>query len=524
MQSFSGNTLVSNGFKKNDEKPSPLIVTSVPLSFWGGVDPQTGVIVDINHPLHGSSVSDTIFCLPSGRGSCTASQVLLELILNNKAPRAIVLRDTDGLICVGALVAQEIFSLKENLQIPDIICLGNENFNTLLEHNFSYGKIWSDGSLVVSTFHEDIQKVAEDCSSRRLEGSNFTEEETAMLETTGSEAERMALKVLIRYAKIVSCNPTYVDIETAHIDGCTYIGPGGLEFAQKLVDAGGKVRVPTTLNSGSCDRKKWRELGTPEEYARAAMALGDAYLELGCKPSFTCAPYLLLENPALERGKDVCWGESNAVVYANSVLGSRTEKYADYLDICAALVGKTVAVGVHLEQNRRPEIVLDAAFVLKEIEQNMILSNIDSIDSLFPVLGHLCGVLSDGLVPLLLGLESWNVTKDQLKGFCAAFGTTGTSPLVHIAGITPEALDPEVIRDFIATSQRPSQTVTMDDLRNTYNMLDSSNKNEEVDLVALGNPHLSQSECLILAEMVRGLEKKRFCSNHGVHVSITVYR
>lgn len=203
-------------------------------------------------------------------------------------------------------------------------------------------------------------------------------------------------------------------------------------------------------------------------------------------------------------GQDVCWGESNAVVYANSVLGARTEKYADYLDICAALVGKTVKTGVHVEANRRPEIIIDATSVLDEILSNQ---QQQEIDSLFPVLGHLCGTLSDGVVPLLLGLESLSVTKDNLKAFCAAFGTTGTSPLLHMAGITPEARDAAVVQHYLETMERPTQIITMDDLYDTYATLDSSSNSESVDLVALGNPHLSIDECKVLSDLVDGSTK-----------------
>jgi cis-L-3-hydroxyproline dehydratase len=120
----------------------------------------------------------------------------------------------------------------------------------------------------------------------------------------------------------------------------------------------------------------------------------------------------------------------------------------------------------------------------------------------------LCGTLSDGMVPLLLGLESWNVTTDQLKAFCAAFGTTGTSPLIHIAGITPEALDASDVQQCLETVERPTQIITIDDLYDTYVTLDSSNSSDSVDLVALGNPHLSVNECKVLSELVDGSTKK----------------
>ena len=510
MTEFDGTLLVSSGSDR-DNSIGPLLTTTVPLSFWGGIDPLTGIIVDTTHPLYGSCVSGTIFCLPSGRGSCTASQVLLELILNNKAPRSIVLRDLDGLVCVGALVAQEVFETTAT-SIPDIVHLGTEQYNDLMQQakEEQYAKVTPLGSLVVGNSEEEVaQKTKDGVGLNAIKSLKnlmvLTDEEQSMLDSTANEADRMALWVLIRYAHIVAHPhpPTYVDIHTSHIDGCTYIGPGGLEFAQRLVEAGGQVKVSTTLNSVSCDRKRWQSLGVPDDYARASLALGDAYLALGCQPSFTCAPYLLLGDKSME-GQDVCWGESNAVVYANSVLGARTEKYADYLDICAALVGKTVKTGVHVEANRRPEIIIDATSVLDEILSNQ---QQQEIDSLFPVLGHLCGTLSDGVVPLLLGLESLSVTKDNLKAFCAAFGTTGTSPLLHMAGITPEARDAAVVQHYLETMERPTQIITMDDLYDTYATLDSSSNSESVDLVALGNPHLSIDECKVLSDLVDGSTK-----------------
>jgi cis-L-3-hydroxyproline dehydratase len=266
------------------------------------------------------------------------------------------------------------------------------------------------------------------------------------------------------------------------------------------VQAGGKVKVPTTLNSVSADRQRWQALGVPEEYALASIALGDAYLELGCQPSFTCAPYLLQSAPVA--GQDIAWGESNAVVYANSVTGARTEKYADYLDICCAIAGIVPAAGVHLAENRRPRIVLDGSTVFAELKQ--IGNDRLDMDLLFPTLGHLCGTLSVGRVPIVLGLEDWTISTDHFKAFCAAFGTTGSSPLIHIAGVTPEAKDPVTVEEFVTTSGDNVRTIVMHDLEETFQLLDvNAGIKETIDLVALGNPHLSVSECQDLAQLIR---------------------
>jgi predicted aconitase len=338
----------------------------------------------------------------------------------------------------------------------------------------------------------------------------------------------MALRVLIRYAKLTASSPLsthYLDVVKAHIDGCTYIGNGGLSFVQKLVDAGGRVKVPTTLNSVSADRSRWQALGVPVDRALASIAVGDAYLALGaCQHSFTCAPYLLSDPPQL--GQDIVWGESNAVVYANTVLGAKTEKYADYLDICCAIVGKVPAAGVHLQENRLPGIVLDATDLLQQLWTELSESRED-LEVLFPVMGHLCGTLSDGNVPILLGFsQDWTqfVTRDHLKAFCAAYGTTGTSPLIHIAGITPEAKDETTVDALVASCDRPTRVVSMLELRSTFNALDSS-EIDKVDLVALGNPHLSLTECEHLANLVDACqaETKRAKARIMACMSLALY-
>lgn len=82
---------------------------SEPISFWGGVDPQTGTITDIHHPQHGQNVTGRILALTSSRGSSTGSYILMELIRAKLAPAAIVLAEPDGVICTGVLVGLETY-------------------------------------------------------------------------------------------------------------------------------------------------------------------------------------------------------------------------------------------------------------------------------------------------------------------------------------------------------------------------------------------------------------------------------
>ncbi len=92
-----------------------------------------------------------------------------------------------------------------------------------------------------------------------------------------------------------------------------------------------------------------------------------AYQAMGTIPTWTCAPYQTVHKP--ERGEQIASGESNAIVFANSVIGARTERYPDFLDICAALTARVPAVGLHLEENRAASLVLDSESVPREIAE-----------------------------------------------------------------------------------------------------------------------------------------------------------
>lgn len=91
------------------EAQGPLLTLLEPISFWGGVDPGSGRIVESGHPQHGETVTDTILVLPHGRGSSSASSVLAEMIRAGTAPAAMVLEAADPILVLGAVVADELY-------------------------------------------------------------------------------------------------------------------------------------------------------------------------------------------------------------------------------------------------------------------------------------------------------------------------------------------------------------------------------------------------------------------------------
>ena len=158
-----------------------------------------------------------------------------------------------------------------------------------------------------------------------------------------------AMQLLVRFAEAVDAR-AFIDIEGAHVDGCLYHGRASLDFVERMIDLGGRVRVPTTLNVGSVDLIHPELFRGTKEHAENGARLMRAHVELGCAPTFTCAPYQTAWRPASARRSP---GEnSNAIVFANSVIGARTNRYGDFIDLCCAMTGRAPAYGLHLSENR----------------------------------------------------------------------------------------------------------------------------------------------------------------------------
>ena len=455
-----------------------LLYADVGLSFWGGVDPFSGEVIDRHHPLSGECLAGRVLAIPSGRGSCTGSSVLMELISNGHAPAALVLAEADEILTLGVLVAQTLFQRS----LP-VLCIGKEAFGQL--RGKAFARVDGTGLSLYDSTPDDTPAPRNDRPTEDAHSSiELTAHDRALLDGSQGKAAQVAMQIVLRMAHIQGAK-YLVDITQAHIDGCIYTGPASLRFAQQLVAWGAKVRVPTTLNSISVDQRCWRELGIDPALGVPASALGDAYMAMGAQLSFTCAPYLLDSAP--KAGEQIVWAESNAVVYANSVLGARTLKYPDYLDICIALTGRAPLIGCHLEDQRKARLHIEVP----------PLSNLD--DSFYPLLGYHIGALAGSRIPLVSGLQQQHPNLDDLKAFGAAFATTSAAALFHIAGVTPEALDPTRVID----GPLPVFKLSLEELRLSWQELNSA-RNARVDVVSLGNPHFSLSEFARLASLCQG--------------------
>jgi len=317
---------------------------------------------------------------------------------------------------------------------------------------------------------------------------HLDERDRDLLSGAEGEAARMAMEIVVAMAEAGGAE-RLVDIASGHIDGCLYHGQVSLDFAERLVAGGARVRVPTTLNVGSLD------LLHPELYrgdaarGRAARRLMDLYVEMGCRPTWTCAPYQMDARPGF--GEDVAWAESNAIVFANSVLGARTDRYGDFIDICAAITGRAPYAGLHVTENRRGETL----FRLAGLPERLL-----NEEAFYPVLGHLVGLEAGTLVPVIDGLPA-QVPEDRLKALGAAAASSGSVGLFHAVGVTPEA--PTL--DAALQGADPVRTidVTTDLVARARDSLTTA-ADGELGAVSVGTPHFSLLEFGRLVDMLDG--------------------
>jgi len=308
-----------------------------------------------------------------------------------------------------------------------------------------------------------------------------------MLQGEFGGAAKFAMSILIRMADVYEATEL-MDITQAHIDSCALLSDSNLEFAEMLVSRGGHVSVPTTLNMIPLDLQNWERLGVPLGFAVKAQRLAKAYTDMGCIPTWTCAPYQGYLTPRF--GQQIAWGESNAIVYANSVLGARTNRYGDFLDICAAITGRVPKVGLHLEENRRGQILLRLVGISPLLFKN---------DLFYVALGQLMGNITQNRIPVIEGLTE-NVTGDQLKALGAAAASFGAVALFHAVGVTPEANTLEEAFQGYA----PEKTIEIgpSDLQKAWNDLSTGVEGTKLGAVVLGCPHFSFDEFRRLTQAI----------------------
>lgn len=316
---------------------------------------------------------------------------------------------------------------------------------------------------------------------------NLTPDERRIADGADGAATAMAMRLVAETGRLLGAS-RLLPVASAHVDGCLYHGDSGTFFAERLAADGGRVVVPTTLNVGALDLLHPDRVKGDAHHREMAGRMMRAYVELGCRATWTCAPYQAGHRPAA--GTDVAWGESNAVAFCNSVLGARTNRYGDFLDIACALVGRAPDYGLHRTVNRRATVIVDTSGLTPALRD---------ADVFFPVLGTWLGAEIGSEIAAITGLAP-RQGEDRLKALGAAAASSGAVGLFHVVGSTPEAPTIEA-----ATQGGPARTIRLsaEMVRAARDRLSTAGEGR-VDCIALGSPHFSEAEFDQLRRLAAG--------------------
>jgi predicted aconitase len=308
----------------------------------------------------------------------------------------------------------------------------------------------------------------------------LSREEEDILGGGMGESAQKAMELIVALGKVYDADGL-VNITSAHLSGASYktIGDGGLKYLED-VSKDANVKVPSTLNPLGMDRDRWKEMGIPEGFAKKQLRIIELYGKMGVKTTCSCTPYLGDNVPLL--GDHVAWAESSALSIVNSYIGARTNREGGPGALAAAIVGKTANYGLHLDENRKPTVIIDAETDGTVFDHSL--------------LGQAVGKMIGTGVPYYR-----NITPDidGIKTMAAAMAAAGSTAMFHIENITPEA-------SKYSLSDLETIHIGKKELNDARSSLSTA---DDVQLIAFGCPHLTVREITEMAAFLKDKKKKR---------------
>jgi predicted aconitase len=305
----------------------------------------------------------------------------------------------------------------------------------------------------------------------------LTQKEQKMLDGAEGYAVQKSMEILVALGDIFGAK-SLIKVGSVQVAGVSYhnLGDAGLEFLNELAKDG-RVKVLTTLNPAGMDLENWQQLGISPEFAEKQNLVIDAFKRMGILISCTCTPYLIGNLPLY--GEHVAWSESSAVTFANSVLGAKTNREGGPSALAAAFVGKTPCYGLHLDEDRVPDV---------HVQVNTPLSKLSD----WGALGYAIGKKAENKIPYITGIKAAEL--DELKSFCASVVTYGAKPLFYAKSITPGA--------ELQTQPKETLSIEQSDIKNAYDNI--NDEVSDIELVCVGCPHCSINEIAKVAELLKG--------------------
>jgi predicted aconitase len=312
---------------------------------------------------------------------------------------------------------------------------------------------------------------------------HLTNLEERMLSGENGEVLERMFRLLVRLGEIYGAD-RMIPINSSQVAGVSYksIGDPGVEFLEDYASKNAKVKVVTFLNPAGMDIEDWQKLNIPPSFAEKQLRIMNAFKKMGIVISATCTPYLAGNLPRFR--EHIAWSESSAISFSNSVIGARTNREGGPSALAAALCGVTPNYGLHLDENRKPQMLVEVNAKLE-----------DSAD--FGALGYVVGKQVKNRIPYFRGIK--DVDTDQLKALGAAMAASGAVALYHVEDMTPEA-------HLMETEGLEKLSVSDKDVNETFSKLTTG---KEPDIVILGCPHSSLKEIMMVSRKLEGKKLKK---------------
>lgn len=310
----------------------------------------------------------------------------------------------------------------------------------------------------------------------------LSDEEKRMLDGYNGEPVRMAMEILVALGEIYGAEKL-IPIQSAHVAGLSLKSHGisGMEWAEDLANRGARVCIPTTMNVVGIDRS--RDLKLPESWVKNQLRIEKAYELMGCFGICSCVPYYCGFIPKYK--ENIAWAESSAVVFTNSILGARDNREGGPSALASALTGRTPLYGLHLEENRKGDMLFKVSTPLKNVSD-------------YGALGIYVGRLIGSQIPVFEGIQQSSI--EDLVYLGAALASSGGIALFHVIGMTPEAPTKE---KAFGGKRYETIEITAKELNDEKQKLTSA-KDRKVDYVAIGCPHCSLKQIKEVATLLQG--------------------
>jgi len=315
----------------------------------------------------------------------------------------------------------------------------------------------------------------------------LTRQQEDMFEGKKGPGARRAMEILVAYGDVYDAK-RMIPVSSVHMAGnFPVLMDEGIQWLEDLARDGTRVQVYTTKNPEMYDFEEADELNIPMAYQVRQNRIHDALKSLGVTLTYSCHHYLVGNVPRF--GDHIAWASSGSQAFANSVIGARSNRDGDHAALAAAITGAIPEWGLHLDENRKGELIIDVG--------RLDLEKYGPAD--YKALGWHLGKAVGARIPVFVNLPR-DMHIEEIKGLLYTLTVTGATGLIHLVGITPEAITVEAA---LAGGPPPLPEITpsQEDVNRAYLEISSSSE-DKVDMVIFGCPQCSIQEVREIADLL----------------------